>query len=159
MEYGRGGGAIAKDRLGTARTGRTLLPEALQDAGKSILVGTPRTKGKRCYPNTPLLQSIVGQVVFSHNMDSSAEDQQDDKITCMSQGGAGLSSQELARMALQQGIRPFPNVPTMKSVVDQVVFGRDMDCSGEEQFDEDYQCMYRGAAGRPAMGPLTVDKL
>lgn len=159
MDYGRCGGAIAKDRLVAARTGRTLLPEAFQDAGKSILAGTPRTKGKRCYPNTPLMQSIVDQVVFGRDMDISGEEQQDDEFTCMYQGGAGLSSQELARMALQQGIRPFPNVPTMQSVVDQVVFGRDMDYSGEEQFDEEYQCMYRGAAGRPAIGPLTVDKL
>merc|ERR1719263_1515358 len=97
-----------------------------------------------------MMQSIVDQVVFGRDMDASGEDQFDEEFSGM-YSGAGLSSHELAQKATQVGIKPFPNIPTMQSIVDQVVFGRDMDCSGEEQFDEEFYSMYKGAAGRPTL--------
>merc|ERR1712060_278649 len=47
-------------------------------------------------------------------------------------------------------VRLFPNSPQQQSVVDQVVFGRDMDFSGETQFDEEFTHMFQGSAGRPS---------
>merc|ERR1711871_1558307 len=144
-------GAEAKHRMVAKRTGAPL-PTALEGAGRSILAASPRKHGKRCFPNTPMMQSIVDQVVFGQDMDNSGEDQFDEEFMDL-YSGAGLSSQELARMATVQGIKPFPNVPTMQSVVDQVVFGRDMDFSGEEQFDDEFLKQYSGRAGRLTIMP------
>merc|ERR1712183_451884 len=87
---------------------------------------------------------------FGRDMDNSGEDQFDDEFMCMFNGAAGASSGKLENKP--KGLHPFPNAPTMQSIVDQVVFGRDMDYSGETQFDQDFMKMYEGSAGR-----LTVD--
>jgi len=73
------------------------------------------------------------------------------------------------------GKRIFANAPTTQSVVDTVVFNRDIDFSGETQFDEDFMSMFQGAAGaasaaqhrkeskkvypKPPMGQSDVDKV
>lgn len=44
----------------------------------------------------------------------------------------------------------FPNTPGQQSSVDQLVFGRDMDGSGDDMFDDDFMDMYLGSAGRPS---------
>merc|ERR1712232_843871 len=47
-----------------------------------------------------------------------------------------------------QGLRQYRNAPVASSVVDQVVFGRDIDCSGDNPFADDaYTSMHEGAAG------------
>mmetsp|Transcript_40156 Transcript_40156/g.73016 ORF Transcript_40156/g.73016 Transcript_40156/m.73016 type:complete len:470 (-) Transcript_40156:70-1479(-) len=48
------------------------------------------------------------------------------------------------------GVRTFQNTPMMQSTVDQVVFNRDMDYSGEEKFDEEFTQMFDGMAGMPS---------
>lgn len=48
------------------------------------------------------------------------------------------------------GVRTFASSPMMQSTVDQVVFGRDMDFSGEEKFDREFTAMFDGSAGRPS---------
>lgn len=40
------------------------------------------------------------------------------------------------------------NCPQQQSLVDQVVFGRDMDFSGDTQFDEEFIVTFKGAAGK-----------
>lgn len=54
------------------------------------------------------------------------------------------------RLAMDFGVRKFPNAPTMQSTVDSVVFNRDMDFSGETKFDEDFTAMFDGMAGMPS---------
>lgn len=143
---GRCPGAIAKEKLVASRTGLTsTLPRQIAGSAQPEL-----RLGKRCFPNTPLMQSVVDQVVFGRDMDASGADQFDEEFMGMYEG-AGLSSQELSRLAMQQGIKSFQNIPTMQSVVDQVVFGRDMDFSGEDKFDSSFYSMYEGAAGKPTI--------
>jgi len=50
----------------------------------------------------------------------------------------------------RRGLRMFPSNVIAQSQVDTVVFGRDVDGSGEEQFDEEYKHMYSDAAGCPS---------
>merc|ERR1719158_2562458 len=44
-------------------------------------------------------------------------------------------------------VRTFNNTPLMKSSVDQVVFNRDVDKSGENKFDEEFIRQFVGMAG------------
>merc|ERR1711862_440405 len=53
--------------------------------------------------------------------------------------------------------RMFPTCPTQQSVVDQVVFGRDMDNSGEEKFDGGYVSMFSNCAGIPSWESVAED--
>jgi len=153
--------AVAKDKAVAERTGTSILSPRfgptgftpLAQTGKSILAAAPKKEGKRCFTNTPMQQSVVDQVVFGRDMDFSGEDQFDEGFTKLFEGGAGLTSMDVARIATVNSIRPFPNVPTMQSIVDQVVFGRDMDGSGEVQFDEEFLRQYEGAAGCPTIKP------
>lgn len=48
------------------------------------------------------------------------------------------------------GVKSFHNTPMMQSSVDQAVFNRDMDFSGDTKFDEDFMQMYADAAGMPS---------
>jgi len=61
---------------------------------------------------------------------------------------------EATRGSLQQifdrGVRKYPNTPMMQSTVDQVVFNRDMDFSGEDKFDAEFTAMFDGMAGQPS---------
>jgi len=47
-------------------------------------------------------------------------------------------------------MRLFPHAPNQQSIIDSVVFGRDIDQSGEEQFDEEFIVMFNGCAGKPS---------
>merc|ERR1711879_979377 len=44
-------------------------------------------------------------------------------------------------------VRTFDNIPMMQSSVDQVVFNRDVDGSGETKFDEEFMKRFEGMAG------------
>lgn len=44
-------------------------------------------------------------------------------------------------------VRSFHNTPVMQSSVDQAVFNRDMDFSGDDKFDESFMALYEGCAG------------
>merc|ERR1712187_350892 len=46
------------------------------------------------------------------------------------------------------GIRTFPNNPTQQSLVDQIVFGRDVDYSGDTQYDKEFTDIFVDRAGR-----------
>lgn len=56
---------------------------------------------------------------------------------------AGVTPKERIR-----GVKLFENCPLQQSLVDQVVFGRDMDFSGDTQFDEEFIVTFNGAAGK-----------
>jgi len=47
----------------------------------------------------------------------------------------------------QKGIRIYKDSPLQNSVVDQVVFGRDMDFSGAKQFSDGFMDMYKDSHG------------
>jgi len=49
-----------------------------------------------------------------------------------------------------EGVKVFPNAPLMQSDVDRVVFGRDMDFSGDSQWDQEFTVMYDGSCGYPS---------
>mmetsp|Transcript_1326 Transcript_1326/g.3805 ORF Transcript_1326/g.3805 Transcript_1326/m.3805 type:complete len:289 (+) Transcript_1326:94-960(+) len=57
---------------------------------------------------------------------------------------AGIMRQEPRKRCTRQ----YENTPMQQSIVDQVVFGRDMDFSGETQFDEEFIRLFQGSAGR-----------
>lgn len=44
-------------------------------------------------------------------------------------------------------LRTYPHAPIQQSVVDQLVLGRDVDFSGEDQYDKEHYHMFRGAGG------------
>jgi len=45
------------------------------------------------------------------------------------------------------GVRTFHNTPMMQSTVDQAIFNRDMDYSGDSKLDESFMAMYKDCAG------------
>jgi len=47
-------------------------------------------------------------------------------------------------------VRTFDNIPNMQSTVDTVVFGRDVDNSGDTKFDEEFISQFVGRAGLPS---------
>lgn len=48
------------------------------------------------------------------------------------------------------GTKKFTNTPMMQSTVDQVVFNRDMDFSGDTKFDPEFMATFEGMAGIPS---------
>lgn len=150
-------GAHAKRRAAAYRAGAGLVSpgrEIAEGGGPAAaMLRNPaawRREGKRTYPNAPTMQSIVDQIVFGRDIDESGETQFDEDFMAMFREAAGAKTGVLAQRP--QGLRPFPNAPTTQSVVDQVVFGRDVDFSGETQFDDDYMAQhYSGSAGRPTV--------
>eukprot|EP00930_Biecheleria_cincta_P031928 TRINITY_DN22143_c0_g1_i1.p1 TRINITY_DN22143_c0_g1~~TRINITY_DN22143_c0_g1_i1.p1 ORF type:complete len:210 (-),score=40.26 TRINITY_DN22143_c0_g1_i1:480-1109(-) len=48
------------------------------------------------------------------------------------------------------GKKMYDNAPGQQSILDTVVFGRDMDNSGESQFDEEFMSLYKSSAGIPS---------
>mmetsp|Transcript_105765 Transcript_105765/g.165059 ORF Transcript_105765/g.165059 Transcript_105765/m.165059 type:complete len:201 (-) Transcript_105765:177-779(-) len=140
-------GVLAKQWLVDMRTGKQSNLDEMRCSTAPPGSRTPRN-GKRCFSNAPAQQSIVDQVVFGRDMDASGEDQYDDNFMAMFKDAVGITREVLDR---PKSIKVFPCIPTMQSVVDQVVFGRDMDFSGEDQFDEEFMAMFVGAAGRPSV--------
>lgn len=57
---------------------------------------------------------------------------------------AGVTREEPRRRCMRQ----FESAPAQQSIVDQVVFGRDMDFSGATQYDEAFISLFEGYAGR-----------
>lgn len=54
-------------------------------------------------------------------------------------------------VAIKRGcVKAFHNTPMMQSSVDQVVFNRDMDFSGDSKFDPEFMAMYAGSSGIPS---------
>mmetsp|Transcript_117854 Transcript_117854/g.334158 ORF Transcript_117854/g.334158 Transcript_117854/m.334158 type:complete len:185 (-) Transcript_117854:188-742(-) len=142
-------GSTAKQRCIASRAMGAGGP--LTDAGRTAMAGpapvTERTGGKRMFENAPMTQSIVDQVVFNRDMDFSGEEQFDEEFMVMFTGSAGQMSGSTDRQP--RGKRTYQNAPNTQSVVDQVVFGRDMDFSGETQYDKEFiDALYKDAAGR-----------
>jgi len=126
---------------------------------------SPRSNGLRTYENAPMTQSVVDQVVFGRDMDFSGETQFDEDFAKMMYDGcAGKKSWEVGPEGVKTelsedfplmapprrpGVRTYLNAPMCQSIVDQVVFGRDMDFSGDTQFDEEFtSVMYGGCSGK-----------
>lgn len=137
-------GVCSKDRLVARRLGE-LVPEP---GGPAPCL---ERSAKRMYPDAPGTQSIVDQVVFGRDMDFSGEEQFDETFMQMYSGGAGVRSGQLEDRT--RGYRRYPSAPGMQSIVDQVVFGRDMDFSGDDQYDEEFLEMFGGSAGRLTSDP------
>lgn len=57
-----------------------------------------------------------------------------------------------------RNVRLFDNSPGQQSLVDQVVFGRDVDQSGESQIDPEFITMFDGSAGRGSWTISEKDK-
>lgn len=54
------------------------------------------------------------------------------------------------------GIKQFHNTPVMKSSVDQAVFNRDMDFSGDDIFHPEFMALYEGSAGMPSSSRFKI---
>merc|ERR1740138_1070467 len=107
-------------------------------------------------------------------MDKSGDDQLDEEYMTMFREAAGRPSWVTKPQGLRQvpeggmvekdmagdpsgaegarprGVRLFPNAPLNQSVVDTIVFGRDMDLSGNSRFGREYGTIHEGAAGSPS---------
>mmetsp|Transcript_125201 Transcript_125201/g.389757 ORF Transcript_125201/g.389757 Transcript_125201/m.389757 type:complete len:159 (-) Transcript_125201:157-633(-) len=62
---------------------------------------------------------------------------------------SGLASAGAVRPRYNK-LKTFTGSPMMQSTVDQVVFNRDMDFSGETKFDEEFVRMFDSCAGKPS---------
>lgn len=176
LRGGRGGavargssqaGSLSKQYL---RSGDPVLQPA---AGLLTEHMKARRRGQRIYANVPTMQSQVDQVVFNRDMDMSGDDQYDEEFITMFKGSAGqgswekpcdearmipeiggpeasISSTKSPRKARQLGYRMYPSAPNQQSNLDQVVFGRDTDNSGDDVFDEEFICMFKNMAGKPS---------
>lgn len=136
-----------------------------------------RMRSVRAYPSAPNQQSVVDQVVFGQDMDFSGEEKFDEGYLCLFNGCAGRASWDgctgdaadlrfeelgtkLSNSAVdattpevkprRQGKMLVPDAPAQKSIVDTVVFGRDMDNTGDAQFQSAYLDMFHESAGKPS---------
>jgi len=135
-----------------------------------------RVRSVRSFPSAPNQQSVVDQIVFGQDMDFSGEEKFDQGYLCLFNGCAGRASWDgctgdvaecrfeeepkKSRRAVEgseQEVKPrrqgkmlVPDAPAQKSVVDTVVFDRDMDNSGDAQFQAAYLGMFHGSAGKPS---------
>jgi len=112
-------------------------------------------QGKRYYHDTPFQQSVVDQVVFNRNMDFSGDNQFDATFTQMYKGRHGVKSliTDVAHSGEVEDTkrRHYANVPAKQSIVDQVVFGHDIDFSGESQYDHEFMQLFDGRFGKPSV--------
>eukprot|EP00933_Yihiella_yeosuensis_P042729 TRINITY_DN37403_c0_g1_i1.p1 TRINITY_DN37403_c0_g1~~TRINITY_DN37403_c0_g1_i1.p1 ORF type:complete len:351 (+),score=47.33 TRINITY_DN37403_c0_g1_i1:72-1055(+) len=53
----------------------------------------------------------------------------------------------------KDGLRRFPQVPTQKSMVDELVFGHDIDGSGVQKSHKEYRAMFADSFGKPSAIP------
>lgn len=146
-----------------------------EDPEVELLLAAARSRrGVRLYPFNIHAKSVVDQVVFNHDLDQSNDDQFDTQhFKAMFQDAAGRPSWKDQLRCKQQkprkmgdpwgpiedprtmpivpgGRRKFPG-PVSKSVVDDILFGRDLDGSGTER-DRFYamEALHTGAAGTPS---------
>mmetsp|Transcript_44863 Transcript_44863/g.80773 ORF Transcript_44863/g.80773 Transcript_44863/m.80773 type:complete len:266 (-) Transcript_44863:96-893(-) len=61
--------------------------------------------------------------------------------------GGAAGAPRSGHEAAPNKLRTYPRGPNQQSVVDQIVLGRDVDFSGEDQYDEEHYRMFRGAGG------------
>lgn len=146
-----------------------------EDPEAELLLATARSRvGVKLFPFTPQSKSIVDQVVFNRDIDNSGEDLfSDPQFLQLFQDSAGRPSwkeqsagkqmkpkhsgdawgtpDNTKRDAPPRGRRKFHSMPLASSVVDTVVFGRDIDQSGGEleRFRETAM-IHKGAAGSPS---------
>lgn len=136
-----------------------------------------RVRSVRAYPSAPNQQSVVDQVVFGQDMDFSGEEKFDQGYLSLFSGCAGQASWDgctcdVAELRFEefhpskssraiegiseevkprrQGKMLVPDAPAQKSIVDSVVFDRDVDGSGAAQFQVPYLEMFHGSAGKPS---------
>eukprot|EP00930_Biecheleria_cincta_P090409 TRINITY_DN79796_c0_g1_i1.p1 TRINITY_DN79796_c0_g1~~TRINITY_DN79796_c0_g1_i1.p1 ORF type:complete len:378 (+),score=47.69 TRINITY_DN79796_c0_g1_i1:31-1164(+) len=143
------------------------------DPEEALLLATQGKKtGVRLYPFNPHCKSIVDQLVFRHDIDNSGDDFfKNPDFLNMFQNSAGRPSWNVPISSSKQmhpkpegaawgpsgsksaprGRRQFAGSPLASSVVDSVVFGHDIDASGndDERFDGIAE-MNLGAAGCPS---------
>jgi len=123
--------------------------------GASTRQTRDRQKGIKTFPKTPLMQSVVDQVAFGRVMDFTGDTQFNEKFMGMYKGSYGKPSVDPKSQAAiladnpgrSAGKRVFHDCPTNQGMVDTVVFGHDIDNSGEQLFKGDFMDMYKGAHG------------
>lgn len=146
-----------------------------EDPEVELLLAAARSRrGVRLYPFNIHAKSVVDQVVFNHNLDDNNDDKADTQnFQAMFQDSAGrpswkdqLRCKQLAprksgdpwgpiedprTMPIVPGGRRKFSGPVSKSVVDDILFGRDLDGSGTER-ERFYamEVLHTGAAGTPS---------
>lgn len=124
-----------------------LKPAAFAFHGKLLPCVQKGGEGVKVFPNAPMMQSDVDKVVFGRDLDLSGDTQFDPEFTVMYDGMRGYPSW-VSRPPRSKKL--YANSPMQQSTVDQVVFGRDMDYSGETKFDREFTQMFDGHAGLPS---------
>eukprot|EP00435_Cladocopium_sp_Y103_P057296 s1719_g19.t1 len=148
-----------------------------EDPEVELLLAAARSRrGVRLYPFNIHAKSVVDQVVFNHNLDDNNDDKADTQhFQAMFQDSAGrpswkdqLRCKQLAPRKSGDPWGPIEDPRTMpivpepllrrkfsgpvsKSVVDDILFGRDLDGSGTER-ERFYamEVLHTGAAGTPS---------
>jgi len=118
-------------------------------------------------------QSLVDTVVFNRDIDFSGDSAFDPEFQQNFIGAAGKGSwkqkpdTEAGLRAYPEGIdsmpglpqrpqahrlglRTYESAPTYQSLVDNIVFNRDIDFSGESVFDEPFMRIFKDGAGKPS---------
>lgn len=117
-------------------------------AGVRTLNPVPRPFRK----NTCAQQTTADEVIFGRDTDMSGPNPQKDHMTKHYKEHAGLKSDERVQ-------RPFRKTGiALQATVDDVVFHRDIDGSGENPQVQLFTTIYAGHAGRKSGAPRTVAK-
>lgn len=100
-------------------------------------------------PGVPTYKTTHKQPVFAGRFEKHLVNlPSEDMVTTHKQ--CTTSTQGSLQQLFDRGVRKYQNTPMMQSTVDQVVFNRDMDFSGEDKFDEEFTSMFIGMAGQPS---------
>lgn len=138
----------------SARSTRRNAPDAVDLPAAGVVKEVPRQRTVRLMPNSPNMQSHLDTVVYGRDIDFSGEEQFDEEFRSMFTGFAGRPSWHaeagMPGAARARGRGHLPSAPMANSIVDQVVFGRDIDKSGDSAFNEDFVAQFGGFAGLPS---------
>lgn len=122
-------------------------PTTVIDAGIHV---DPRTGGLRMFERpTDSLSAIVLGTDAERNALAGGE------FARLFDGSAGKASWE---PVATNGVRTFENSPGTQSLVDQVVLGRDVDFSGDTQFDPEFIQIFDGCAGKGSWSPSAEER-
>lgn len=124
-------------------------PRAASVGGSSTTGGAAWSVGSP--PSAPRAASVSGSLAATASMRQRSPSPPRSLATAVTGPGgdelrfvmAGVSPKDRSRT-----VKLFENAPQTQSLVNQVVFGRDMDVSVETQYDPESTDMFKGSAGK-----------
>lgn len=138
--------AALSARVGSGSVHDSSVPrQRVLDIGPAIKPLAPSLRS----PALPTYKTVEHVVRYSSRFGAFPVDIQHDSMH-RKRHRCAVAERSTLQLDMVAGTKKFPNTPMMQSTVDQVVFGRDMDMSGEEKFDEDFIKMFEGSYGQPS---------